>query len=277
MTAILIDIIAVAKAEFLIGFRNRWVLLAALILFMFSGILSFVGGAPGGAEHINRLTLSVSNLAVLSVYLTPLLALLLSFDAIAGEVDRGALSLLLATPVSRFSVIGGKFCGQFAALALAIIIGFGAPGLVTHILAPGGNVVDLMRLISTSILLGGAFLAVGYIMSALARTSVLAAALAVGAWLVLVVLYDLALLGALVVDKDGLFSREIFPWLLAANPADAFRLFNLAALNLDGFATGLSGAGAALPYPASFALVSLLAWIVIAFTCAYLVFRRLKP
>ncbi|HXI85858.1 MAG TPA: ABC transporter permease subunit [Parvularculaceae bacterium] len=273
----LANIAAIARAEFLIGLRNRWATLAALVLFVFSGVLGLVGGAPGGAEHINRLTLSVASLSVLSVYLTPLLALLLGFDAIAGEVDRGALPLLLATPVSRLGVIAGKFCGHFAALAIALSVGFGAPALVIRALTAGGDFIDVARLILTSILLGAVFLAVGYIVSALARTSAFAAGLAIGAWLLLVVLYDLALLGALVVDKGGVFSREVFPWLLIANPADAFRLFNLSALDLGSFGVGLSGAGAALPYPASFALLSLAAWIIAALGGAFLAFRRVRP
>lgn len=277
MTSIFLDVVAIAKAEFLIGFRNRWALVAIIILLVFSGALSFVGGAPGGAEHIDRLTVSIASLSALSIYLTPLLALLLSFDAIAGEIDRGALPLLLATPVSRMSIIAGKFFGHFGVLSIAMLVGFGAPGLLLHWVSPGGDLADLFRLIATSILLGAAFLAVGYIVSAVARTSALAAGLAVGAWLILVALYDLALLGALVADKSGDFSREAYPWLLMANPADAFRLFNLSALDLGGYATGLSGAGEALPFAPALALVSLAVWIILALSGAIVAFWKVKP
>ena len=142
---------------------------------------------------------------------------------------------------------------------------------------PGGDFIDLFRLVATSILLGGCFLAVGYIASAFARSSALAAVLAVGAWLFLVVLFDLALLGALVADKGGVFSRDVFPWLLVANPADAFRLYNLSALDLGVYTTGLSGGGGALPCPPLTMLVSLGVWVVAAFFFAYLAFRRVKP
>lgn len=276
MTALL-DMFAVARAEFLIGVRNRWAILATAMVLIFASVLSFVGGAPGGAGHISRLTLSVASLSALSIYLTPLLALLLSFDSVAGEIDRGALPILVATPASRASIILGKFIGHLAVLAAAIAIGFGAPGLVINAISPGGNFADLSRLIATSILLGAAFLAIGYNVSALARTSALAAGLAVGVWLILVALYDLALLGALVADAGGGFSKTVFPWLLVANPADAFRLYNLSALDLGGFATGLSGDGRALPFPPSTALLSLAVWIVFALAGAVAAFARLRP
>ncbi|MFQ5562779.1 MAG: ABC transporter permease [Parvularculaceae bacterium] len=272
------NILAVAKTEFRIGLRNRWVILAALILLAFAGVLSFVGGAPGAAGHINRLTVTVASLATLSVYLVPLLALLLSFDAIAGEIDRGTLSLLLATPVSRLSVIAGKFTGHFAVIAIAVLIGFGGPGLYLYFDAPSaGAAADLVRLIATSAMLGAVFICIGYVVSALAQSSGLAAALAVGVWLSATVLFDLALLGALVADQGGAFSKEVFPWLLAANPADAFRLYNMSALDLGANATGLSGAGDALGYDPRLAILSLGTWIAGAFAAAVLAFRRLQP
>lgn len=277
MKALLADILAVAAAEFKIARRNRWAALAAMILMVFAAVLSFVGGAPGGATHIDRLTLSVANLAALSIYLTPLIALLISFESIAGEIDRGTLPLLLATPAPRHSIVAGKFLGALAALSIALTIGFGAPGLVVYFTSEGGDLVDLTRLIATSILLGAAFLAVGLLVSAFARTSALAAGLAVGAWLVLVVLFDLVLLGALVADNGGAFSQNVFPYLLVANPADAFRLYNLSALDLGGIATGLAQSGDDLPFPITVTLVSIAGWTVIILACAFAAFRRIKP
>lgn len=269
---------AIAGAEFRTGVRNRWVVLASLVLLAFAGVLAFVGGAPGGAAHVDRLTLTVASLATLSVYLVPLIALLLSFDAIAGEVDRGALPLMLATPISRMSVLGGKFLGHLAVIAIAILFGFGTVGAALAIASgEAAGLIHLGRLIVTSIALGAVFLGVGYFASIVARTSGLAAAIAVGIWLVSVVLYDLVLLGALVSDAGGIFSTKVFPWLLAANPADAFRLYNMAALDLGSGATGLSGLSSALPYGAALPIVFLAGWVVLALALAGIAFRRFEP
>ena len=91
-------------------------------------------------------------------------------------------------------------------------------------------------------LLGAAFLGIGYALSAIARRPGAAAGLAVGLWLVLIVLYDLGLLAAVVADDGGRFTAEVFPWLLVANPADAFRLYNLAASEATAAASGIGGA-----------------------------------
>lgn len=273
-------ILAIAGIEVRIGIRNRWVVLATAILTLFALVLAFLGAAPTGAVKVAPLAVTVASLATLSVYLVPLIALLLAFDSIAGEVDRGTLPLLLATPVSRSAVILGKALGQLLIVALAIGIGYGI-ACAAIIAMTGGDTrgqADFLRLIVTSIGLGAAFIAIGTIASAAVRQTGTAAALAVGIWLVAVVLYDLGLLGALVADSDGVFARTIFPWLLVANPADAFRLYNLSALDIGADAAGLGGTGASLPFPAAAAaLVSLFLWVVAALGAAILVFRRLEP
>lgn len=270
---------AIAWVELKVAMRNRWVILSSVVLAAFALVLGFVGAAPGGSVDANRLALTVASLATLSVYLIPLMALLLAFDAVAGEVERGTLPLLLAAPISRFAVLGGKFLAHLLVLALAITLGYGVAGIVVAGLI-GGDLqsgLDMARLIATSIALGAVFLSIGYVASTLARQSGTAAALSVGIWLVAVVLYDLGLLGALVADTEGTFSRTVFPWLLIANPADAFRLFNMSALELGNSTTGFAGAASALPFPPAAALVSLAVWVCAALGLAGLCFRRLEP
>ena len=55
--------------------------------------------------HAGDLAVSIVSLSSLSIFLVPLIALLLSFDAIVGAVDRGTLALLLAYPVARWLVV----------------------------------------------------------------------------------------------------------------------------------------------------------------------------
>lgn len=53
-----------------------------------------------------------------------LLAILLAFDMIAGEKERGTLKAVLANKVPRDSFILGKFIGGFAVLWVTFLIGF---------------------------------------------------------------------------------------------------------------------------------------------------------
>ena len=270
-------ILAVAAAEFALARRNRWVLMATVIMTLFALALTFAGAAPTGALGVDLLTVSVASMTTLSVYLAPLLALMMAFDAIAGEAERGGLALLLTYPVSRGELLLGKFAAQLAILAFAFAIGFGAAGAAAALAGGAGteSLIALARLIGTSVLLGASFLALGYAVSAIAGSATAAAGLAAGLWLVFVVLYDLGLLGAVVLDDGGTFTRSVFPWLLTVNPADAFRLWNVAAADGVALATGMTGAANALPAWA--APAALLLWPLLALGLARFAFGRVEP
>lgn len=111
------------------GLRNRWVLATTLLLAALALTLALLGSAPTGTVGASRLDVVTVSLASLTIFLVPLIALLISHDAIAGEAERGTLLLLLAYPIRRTSVILGKFLGQLAILAFATTLGYGVAAL----------------------------------------------------------------------------------------------------------------------------------------------------
>lgn len=270
-------ILATALTEIHIARRNRWVLIAVVLMVVFSLVLSAVGSAPSGALGTDRLSVTVASLTSLAVYLVPLVALLMSFDAVAGEVERGTLPLLLTYPVARWEVLAGKLLAHTSILVLALVAGYGAAAATAVATDPAATsgFGALVRLTWTSTLLGAAFLGLGYGLSSLARRSSGAAGLAIGLWLGVVVLYDLGLLAAVVADDGGTFTTEYFPVALLANPADAFRLFNLTASQATSVASGISGAAGSIPEWQS--LVSILVWPPLALALAALAFRKVEP
>ena len=269
-------ILATARIEVNIARRNRWVLIAVLLMVVFSLVLSAAGSAPTGAIGADRLSVVVASLTSLSVYLVPLVALLMSFDAIAGEVERGTLPLLLTYPVARWEVLSGKLLAHVAILILALVAGYGAAALIAIITDPeaSAGLGALWRLTWTSVLLGATFLGIGYAVSALSRRASGAAGLAIGVWLGLVVLYDLGLLAAVVADDGGIFTTQVFPVALLANPADAFRLFNLSAAEASAAASGVAGAAGTIPLWQS--LGSVILWPLLALILAAMAFNRVK-
>ncbi len=273
MTAIL----ALAKAEFRIAARNRWLAIAAVLMVVFALILTAAGSGPTGSLGVDRLSVTVASLTSLSVYLVPLIALLLSFDAVAGEAERGTLSLILTYPVGRGRILAGKAAAHLAILTLALLAGYGAAGAAAVLLDPASvaGLGALWRLIWTSVALGATFLGFGYAISARAKRPSGAAGLAIGLWLLAVVLYDLALLAAVVADNGGTFTRQVFPLTLLANPADAFRLYNLAASQATAVAAGVAAAAQAVPVWQSAA--SVLLWPLVSGGLALLSFKKVVP
>ncbi|WP_104666864.1 ABC transporter permease [Ensifer adhaerens] len=270
-------ILATAAGEFRIAFRNRWVSIATGMMVLFALVLAAAGSAPTGDVGVDRLSVTVASLTSLAVYLVPLLALLMSFDAVAGEVERGTLPLLLTYPVSRLQILLGKLLAHLAILGLAVTLGYGAAALAAVWFDPGATagLGALWRLIWSSVLLGATFLGTGYALSALARRPSGAAGLAIALWLVAVVLYDLALLALIVTDRGGAFTTQALPVALLANPADAFRVFNLSAAQAVSAAGGLGGAAGTIPLWQSSA--SLLLWPLAAIALAAAAFRKVTP
>ncbi|MNV85020.1 hypothetical protein D3C71_1789390 [compost metagenome] len=88
-------------------------------------------------------------------------------------------------------------------------------------------------------------------------------------------LYDLALLALIVTDGGGAFTTHALPVALLANPADAFRVFNLSAAQAVSAAGGLGGAAGTIPLWQSAA--SLLAWPLAAIALAAAAFRKVTP
>lgn len=270
-------VLATAHSEFIIALRNRWVAISVAMMVLFSLVLSAAGSAPTGAVGVDKLSVTVASLTSLAVYLVPLVALLMSFDAIAGEIERGTLSLVLTYPVARGELVLGKFIAHLAILSISVLAGYGIAAVAAIATDPNAlvGIPALFRLFWSSLLLGATFLGIGYGISAFARRPGAAAGLVIGLWLVLIVLYDLGLLAAIVADDGGTFTTHYFPWLLIGNPADAFRIYNLAVSDATAAAAGLTGAANSIP--AVHALISMLIWPVIASVLAWQIFRRVTP
>ncbi len=269
-------VLVIAGREVKESLRNRWILAITGLMAALAIALAFLGGAPTGAIDASPLAVTVVGLAALSVFVVPLIALLLSYDTIVGEIDRGTMLLLLSYPVARWQVLLGKFLGHVATILIATVIGYGGAGIA--IVLTGGEaatVADLRAyslLIGTTVMLGAVFIALGYMVSAWVRERGTAAGLAVALWLVFVILFDLALLGLLVADGGQTIAADLFSALLLFNPTDVYRILNLTGSEeVRGYA-GLAGMETGLTPAALGAALGL--WILLPMTAAFLRFHR---
>lgn len=269
-------ILLIAWKELRDGLRNRWVLAIGVLLAALALSLAFLGSAPTGVVKGDALAVTIVSLSSLTILLIPLVALLLSYDAVVGEIERGTMALLLAYPVTRSQVIIGKFLGQVACLAVATVAGYGLAGLTLALAgepdATTGAAFVLM--VVASVLLGGVFIAIGTLVSTLVRDRGTAGGIAVGVWLVFVLLYDMALLGLLAADRGRTVTASVLDALLLLNPTDVYRLLTLTSSSEVGGFAGLAGlpAGTVLSAPTLFG--ALLAWIVVPLAAAMVSFSR---
>lgn len=230
--------LAVAGKEFRDRLRNRWVLAVALVLAVFALLIAYVGGAQSGEVGFRGVGVTVASLASLAIYLVPLIALLLGFDAIVGERERGTLDLLLSMPISRAELLLGKYCGLAAALAVATVAGFGAALVPLARQVDADGLRQYAAFVGSTMLLGLAFLSLAVLISVAARERARATGAAIAIWFFFVLVFDLALLGALVVSA-GRNASGWAPYALLLNPADVFRVLNVFGMDAARSAYGL--------------------------------------
>ncbi len=121
-----------------------------------------------------------------------LLALLLTFDAVVGERERGTLKLIFANGISRPVLVAGKFMGAFFALLVPLLASL---CLSLWILIERGNVIlddqrwqRLAGLILAYVAYLSVMLLLGLLLSIVARSTSVALVYALLSWLVIVFL-----------------------------------------------------------------------------------------
>ena len=266
----------IAGQEIRDGFRNRWIVALTLFLALFALSLTLLGSAPGGSVGASPLLVTVVSLSSLTILLLPLIGLMLSYDAVVGEAERGTLLLLLSYPVARWQVMTGKFLGHMAIIAFATVIGYGVAGVVATF---SGDEVEreawmaFITMIGSSVVLGSSFLAIGYLISTCVSERATAGGIAIGVWVLFVLIFDMALLGLLVSHSD-VIGGGVFQALLLANPTDVYRLFNLGGFDNIAALSGTIGMMADVQFPTWALGVVQFAWVAVPLGIAGFLFKK---
>lgn len=232
-------IAVIAGKEFRDRIRNRWVVAVALVFTLFALVIAYFGAAQQGAVGIRGIDVTIASLVSLVIYLVPLIALILGYDAVVGERENGSLELLLSMPITRLELLSGKFLGLAAALALSTLGGFGLAGVLIVYQLGQEALYHYAGFMLSSLLLGLAFLSLAVMVSVGAADRMRASGMAIALWFFFVLVYDLLLLGVLVVT-EGRYNLAFFPVLLLLNPADVFRILNIFGLEDVGRLYGLA-------------------------------------
>lgn len=207
--------------------RNGWVLTVSLAFAVFAWVIALAGYAFTGQVGVVTGDGTLVSLISLTVSLVPLLGLLLGYDAIAGEGERGTLDLLLSCPLSPVQLLLGKWLGLVAVLGAVVVLGLAGPAAlaVWH----GATLLPWLGFAACALWLGAIFVGVAALLSTLPLERSTLIGLALGVWLALVILFDLALIG-LLVATGGAVPVAVLRALFLLNPASLFRFFTLQAL-----------------------------------------------
>ena len=215
---------AIAKKEFVDHLRNSWIIAVGVAFAIFSLLITFAGFGFTGNVGVGPEQTTLFSLISLVIYLVPLLGLLLGYDAIAGEHEGGTLDLLRSYPFRTVLLLYGKWLGLFAVLATTLIVGFSVPAGIS--IFAGHTVQAWLLLTLTSVWVGVIFTSIAIMFSVLILDRGKLIAIAIGIWLLFVVLFDLGVIG-LVVATEGDVPMHLVSLLFYLNPTALYRLLSI--------------------------------------------------
>jgi len=298
--------LAVAKKDFKDVRRAKTLWIVIGLLGLISGLLAYVqNGSPGtpDTEVAQNVFQAISGV---NGVLLPIVVLITTYLAIAGERESGSIKFLLGLPNSRRDVVLGKLLSRLGMVTVAIGVMFVVAlviALVKFAVFPFGVFLGLFVMTT---LYGAVFVGVAIAMSALTASRSRAVAGAVGTYFVSILMYALPVISVprivQFVWEDALGQPEnldLYQFVQYASPFFAFQK----ALNLvvpermqteffkservNGAAQGGQGPNSREAYEAAiqsvdlpfyltdgFGLVILAAWLVVPLALGYWRFER---
>jgi len=266
-------ILAIAHKELSDRLKSRWVMVIAIGFTLFTLIISYFGTIPSGVAGFRDLDATIASLTSLVIYFIPILALTLGGGIIADERDKGTLELFLCSPISVWEFILGKFAGLSVSLALSTLLGFGVSGIILITKTGTESVAGYLIFIIHSILLGIIFLSISFFISILFDERSRVIAVTVFSWLFFTLLYDLGLVGLLIVTK-GSIGADIFSLLMILNPVDVYRILNFISIDQSAVFLGLASVEVPSYMTTSILWGISLIWGTLPLVASYILFKR---
>ena len=253
--------------------RSRWVVVTGAGFALFTVVISYFGGAAAGMAGFRGLDATIASLTSLVTYFIPIMALTLGGGIIADEQEKGTLEIFLSSPISIGEFILGKFSGLAIALGLSTLVGLGLAGVILVIRTGLEAVPTLLLFMLHSVLLGVIFLSVSFLISIILYERSKVIAFTVFLWLFFTILYDLGLVGLLIITKGGV-GTHLFSILLMLNPVDIFRILNFVSIGEFSVVMGLT----AVEFPAYMGATLLwgmgLLWFLVPLLIGHYAFKR---
>jgi len=264
---------AISNKEFTDKLKNRWILVISIAFTIFTIVIAYFGSSVAGVTGFRDMAPTIASLTSLVIYFIPIMALTLGGGVIADERDRHTLDIYLASPISVSEFIAGKFIGLSLSLSLPTMLGFIAAGIVIFLNISSASILSYILFIIHSIVLGLMFLSISFFVSVLFYDRAKVIAFTVFVWLFYTVLYDLGLIGVLVVSK-GRINIDILSILLMCNPIDIYRIMNYRAIGEYSLFLGMSS----IEFPRYLNMPVLwgicMIWIIAPLTISFSLFKR---
>ncbi|MFE3846268.1 ABC transporter permease subunit [Thermoplasmatota archaeon] len=269
------SIFTISKKELLDNVRNKWIIILTIIFASLTLVVSYFGSIF--TEGWQDLGITIQGMMSLVQLLIPIIALMLGYSAIIGEIEKGSMNSLLSLPVTRLEILLGKFFGLGSLLAITIIIGFGLAGIVIGFNVSDVDYLGYIIFIFATILIGLVFLVLALFLSTLFNKRSTAMGGAIFLWFFFNIILPIVFVGILAASSDIINIVNNAPdWYHILNLFNPLQVYSfLVTLNV-GAALSLDNISIAYPeyYSNILMTIILLFWIICFMLLSYWRFNK---
>ena len=268
----IMNITTIAQKELRDALRNRWFILFTIAFAGLAFALSALSQPAGTQLRLASYSKTAASLINLVLLFVPLIGLILGASGLASDRETGALAYLLAQPVNHTEVLLGKYLGIATALIASLALGFGVAGIA---MTTQGQVTDGLGYLLTVLLaclLALAMLSVGFLIAVIVQKTSTALTSGLFAWLLLVFVGDLGIMGAAIVTQMPI--QTVF-WVATINPLQMFKMASILTIQANLEVLGPVGMYGTEQYGAALLpmlLIGLLIWIIVPMGVALVMF-----
>lgn len=273
-------VVSIAKKEIMDNIRNKWIILVASMFAILTLVVSYFGSL--GTSGWQNLGLTISGMTELGSFLISIVAFMLGYAAIIGEIERGSMSALLSLSASRFEIVVGKWLGLGAVLCFTILVGYGIAGLLIALNVSNVDILKYLAFIGLTMLFGLVFLTVAICFSTIFAKRSTALGGAIFLWFLFNIILPIVLVGLLMTTIDftqiTMASTITAPdWYFVLNLFNPISVYStLIALAIAPVQTS-TGSGL-IPNPSWYStgllLGVLVVWVIVFFTLSVWRFQR---
>jgi Cu-processing system permease protein len=227
----------IAQLELTAAVRLRWIRLLTAAFALLAAAAAYSEGAANelsGTEGFARTTMALVPVVLI---LVPLSALI---HGVSGQASEpGSEPFLFGQPVSRATVLVGRWLGESVALGSSIVSGLGIGGAIVAFGSGADGWWRFVFFVIASVVLATIFLSIAAAIAAATEKRVVALGVATFAWFFFVLLYDGAAL-SFAGWLTGTVGGRILFGSVFGNPVDLIRVV---ALSVSGTPNVLGAAG----------------------------------
>lgn len=217
-------ILTVAQREIKLGFRSSWTYSFLVLLAIFTIAILLLQSSVATTEGYTDMTGTVLNM---TLYLLPLITLLLGGFSVAVEKEDGQWQLLSTYPISAYAFLWGKWIGLAIVILIMIFFSFGVAGMITYIAGQSISFLTFLFFLLFSSVLALIYLSIALLIGSMVKNRWQALVVGITVWFLTIIIWPLLMISTLSQLPSYKLVQPTLQILTILNPAEFVRVFSI--------------------------------------------------